>query len=597
MKLNTLKIEPAGAAGWRSEELIFGREITELYGPNGSGKTPIIQSIAYCLGYPVRYRDDVLSKCEAAVLSIDLGDGVLTLRRKIGERFDIEVLASGEARTFYTDKEFSAYLLNVFGFEVPTLTSTSSTAVTPYMATVLPIFYLDQDHGYRSQYHSPAPFIRDQYAEMMRLVFGLPPKHSFDQKKLVIDKKQRLDQLDRAIVKRQEAIAELAADHGKVRREVSAVEQEIREIENRLNQLRTSKSLNSDAYSALDALVYEKHVERRSLSNELGDLQLRVNGFERIQNEIEVEINTLSLNEEARRLFSSFEDICANPQCGLFLGSSESYGKNLLYLRDQLKDLRRNTAGQKDRIAGLTQGVATLSSEIHGLETRRDELSAGSEAAALVEAIGDLARRMIDLQSEREGLLELSASEKDYIALLNERELVQNDLASLGPSGGTSDLRVIEMRSNWRLRIRHWLDVLHTMNVSREIEVDSDFGLTFGGERINQFHGSTLLRVVLAIHTATFELYVRNQANKFRFFILDTPRQQDIDRDAMAAYISELKKLSAESAAQIVFSTTDYHYECRNGDREWSPTFPSPQQPMFLGPPDNSPMSDVAGSW
>lgn len=598
MKLRSIKLEPQGASGWRSEELFFGDEITELYGPNGCGKTPIIQSIAFCLGYPVKYREDVLLKCDAAVLTIESGGGTTVIRRRIGQpRLDVEVHTPDGPRSFYNEKEYSAYLLTFFGFDVPTLTTTNSDPTAPYMATVLPIFYLDQDHGYRSQYHAPAPFIRDQYAEMMRLVFGLPAKHSFDQKKLAIGKKQRVDQLDRAIVHRRETIEDLAADLGAVRREVSQVEREISEVTGQLDGLKTSKSLNSDAYSALDALVFERHVERRSRAKELADLQQRVGGFERIQGEIEIEVNTLSLNEEARRLFSSFKDICANPQCGLFLGSSESYGKNLLYLRDQLKDLRRNTDAQKARIAELIEVVATLSSDIQGLEKRRNDLSVSSEAAALVEAISGLAGRLVDLQTEREALAELSENEKQYVALLNERELTQDDLASLSSSAGTTDLRAIETRSNWRARILHWLDVLHTPNVSREIQVDADFGLVFGGEKIGQFKGSTLLRVVLAIHTATFELYVRNRASGFRFFILDTPRQQDISSDALGAYIAGLKALAKEHAAQIVFSTTEYHYECGDGDQEWKPTFPGSEQLMFLGPPEDPPKPELAGSW
>ncbi len=585
MRLRTLKIEAEGPNGWASNELVFGREITELFGPNGCGKTPVIHSIAYCLGYPVKYRDDLLSKCSAAVLTLESEGSVVELRRKIGSQFDVEVRAGENFRGYYSEKEYSAYLLDLFGFGVPTLTSAAGDATTPYMATLLPLFFLDQDHGYTSQYHAQNNFIRDQYAEMMRLVFGLPPKNSFDQKKLVLQKKQRVEQLDRAIVKRREMIAELTEDLGKVRRDLAIVDAEIAALQGQLQRLKDSKSLKTDAESALDELIYGKTSERRKLVSESNELQVRINGFDRIRNEIEVEVNTLSLNEEARRLFSSFEDICANPQCGLFLGSSESYGKNLLYLRDQLKDLNRNTEGQRARVASLVQQVDAVTVEIQGLEERRAEISEGSESAALVQAISDLTRRVYELQREREGLTEITLNEKEYIAFMNERELVQNDLASLGGTSGAVDLRAIEIRANWRAGIRRWLDVLNTPNISKEIELEGDWGLKFGEEKIGQFKGSTLLRVVLAIHTAMFELHVMDKSKKFRFLILDTPRQQDIDRETMGAYIEALKKLAAEHAAQVVFSTTDYHYQGREGDREWLPTFPGPEQMMFLGPP------------
>jgi hypothetical protein len=99
---------------------------------------------------------------------------------------------------------------------------------------------------------------------------------------------------------------------------------------------------------------------------------------------------------------------------------------------------------------------------------------------------------------------------------------------------------------------------------------------------VSQFKGSTLLRVVLAFHTAAFELYTKNPANEMRFLVLDTPRQQDIDVGALGSYVSELKRLAREQDCQIVFSTTEYRYNCVDGDQEWIPAFPGVEQNMFL---------------
>jgi hypothetical protein len=118
--------------------------------------------------------------------------------------------------------------------------------------------------------------------------------------------------------------------------------------------------------------------------------------------------------------------------------------------------------------------------------------------------------------------------------------------------------------------------------VNREIVVDSDFDYLFGSEKLNQLHGSTLLRVILAMRTAAFEVYARDNAKALRFLVLDTPRQQDIEKEPLARYISELKALAAAANAQIIFSTTDYHYECAEGDIQWSPEFDGAEQKMFL---------------
>lgn len=585
MKLHSLRIEPAGPAGWSSEQLVFGEHITELFGPNGCGKTPIIQSIAFALGYPVKFREDVLKKCGIAALSLEDHGTRIELRRRFDQSFDIEVrVGDQQTKTFYSDRDYSTYLLEKFGFGTPTLTSTNSDPVSPYMSTLLPIFYLDQDQGYGGIYRPPTTFIKDQYAEMMRLVFGLPPKHSFEQKKLLIEKRKRLDAIDRQVVKKLEFIEDLRKELGAVRRPMSEIDAQLLEIRSALDGLRESRSLRTDSHSAIDSLLYEKQVVQRALENEITELKSRVNGFKRIQEEIEVEVKTLSLNEEARRLFASFEDICSNPACGLFLGSSDSYGKNLLYLKDQVKDLQRNTEFQRARIDELNTGLKAVKKEIRDLEEKRDALTDGDEVDGLVSTIGQLTRELYTLQREKQSVEELDEEEKEYVKLLNERDTLQNDLAALG-SPTESDLRMIEIRASLRDRIVHWLNVLKTRNVSREVTLDSDFGILFGAERITQLHGSTLVRAILAIHTATFELYTRDPANQLRFLILDTPRQQDIERDVLNEYVSALKALSITNQAQIVFSTTNYHYACVEGDKEWLPTFPGSEQKMFLGDP------------
>jgi hypothetical protein len=583
MKLYSLRIEPRKPVGWESEGLLFGKNITELFGPNGSGKTPVIQSIAYALGYPVKYRDDILAHCDAAVLVLTAKSERIELRRRIGGTFDVEVrVENGDPQAFSNERDYSQYLFALLGFPFPSLTSSGNEATVPYMATLLPVFYLDQDLGYTSAYKAPTTFIRNQYTEMTRLVFGLSPKHSFDQKKLSLEKKRRLEQLDRLVVKKGEHIATLTEELGKLRRPINAVDPEIADARASLEKLRASRDIKSDAQSAIGDLLQDKISLRRNVSNEITDLQMRVLSFNRIKNEIEVEVNTLSLNEEARRLFTSFEDICANPACGLFLGSSESYGKNPLYLRDQMKDLERNAVVRGDRVATLKIQLDATNREIASLNEKQNRLLHGDDVGGLVEAITELTRSIIALQTERASLEEIGSEEEEYVQLLNERKSVQDELASLEGSAGVGDLRAIEMRTAWRERTRHWLEVLQTKNVSRDIAIDSDFDILFGKEKMAQFHGSTLLRVVLALRTAAFEVYARDEARRLRFLILDTPRQQDIEKEALAGYVAGLKRLAIEKDAQIVFSTTEYHYECDDQDAQWSPQFPGAEQNMFL---------------
>ena len=61
---------------------------------------------------------------------------------------------------------------------------------------------------------------------------------------------------------------------------------------------------------------------------------------------------------------------CGRTECGLFANSAQSYGRSLLYLKDQMKDLRssadhlsRSEATVAERITLLEQAIAEKSAE------------------------------------------------------------------------------------------------------------------------------------------------------------------------------------------------------------------------------------------
>lgn len=583
MVLLSVQIESAGEQGWQSPVLEFGKQLTQLFGPNGCGKTPMIQSVAYALGYPVTFREDIYQHCESVALKLWAGEQEVCLKRRINRSFEAQIIADGHVASFYDEKEFSRALFDLLCVERKTLTSIQNEPVQPYLATFLPLFYLDQDTAYTSLYRPPASFIRDQYAEMVRLAFGIPPKHSFDNKKSAIEKKRQLQELDRSIVLKRNMMEILTSTLPSPRRSLGALQTQIERTRERIEVLKDSTSLSSDAVSAVTSLIRDRQHVAYELASEMRDLRVRANSFLSIKDEIETEVNTLSLNEEARRLFSSFEDICARAECGLFLTSAESYGKNLLYLRDQIKDLDRNTQLQRTRVTELERRLSEIEEEIAGLKGKRERIRSGEGIDGVMETMTELTRTMFALQSEAESVANLDSEQESYVELLNERDRVQNDLASMVGSGATSDIRLLELRRDLRQQILFWLDTLHTKNVSREVHVDSDFGVQFGAEKIRQFRGSTLVRVILAIRAALFELYTRDPANRFRFFILDTPRQQDIEAVDLGNFIANLKELARQNQAQIIFSTTEYHYECDVEDREWTPQYQGTEQKMFLG--------------
>lgn len=585
MKLLELKIEPSGLSGWGSRVLVFGNDITQLYGANGCGKTPVIHSIAYALGYPVRYREDILSNCESVVLKAEHGGTNIEFRRKIGGSFHLECTQSdqGETLTFYNERDMSAYLFEFLSLSASMLTSNKNEPTPPYVSTFLPLFYVDQDSGYSSAYNAPFSFIKDQYAEMVRLSLGVPAKNSYERKKLSIEKKVELKKTDTDIVSNEQFLERLLNDREGSGRTGDQLESELGRLRNELEELRSSQDATDGADSVINYLIQEKVSQKRELDKRIRDLEERISGFSKIKNEIEIEISTLSLNEESRRLFSSFNDICANLKCQLFLNSSESYGKNLLYLRDQTKDLDRNTKYQKIRVDELVAQSKDLGEEVDAIRASLSSEKLENSTDGLINVISQLTRSIIDIQSEKEIVERIEAEKSNYVELLNIRERLHDDIASMDSGGSSTDLRILEFRSEFKKKLKEWLDILSTKNVSRDISIDADFGVIFGNEKISQFSGSTLLRVVLAMKAVFFDIYISKGAQHIGFMIFDTPRQHDIEADHFAAFIQRLKDTVKSSPYQVIFSTTEYHYDSQESDVEWVPPFSGLEQNMFLG--------------
>ncbi|WP_259663639.1 ATP-binding protein [Shewanella algae] len=57
--------------------------MTQLYGPNGCGKTPLVQSIAFCLGFPSIFRNDIYNHCSHVELNVEFGEKNLKSREFI----------------------------------------------------------------------------------------------------------------------------------------------------------------------------------------------------------------------------------------------------------------------------------------------------------------------------------------------------------------------------------------------------------------------------------------------------------------------------------------------------------------------------------
>lgn len=582
MKLISLQIFPKGIKGLSSKEFFFADEITQLFGPNGCGKTPLIQAIVFCLGYPSVFRDEIYNRCDFVTLKFKIGVTFYEVSRLFSKDTDITLLESnGSKQNFFNEKDFTDYLFSIFNLKSGNLVTTSSKLGYPYMGSLLPIYYLDQDEGYSDFYIPPDRFIKDQFSEMMRIAFNLPIKNPFDDKKERIVAKEELDFYDRLVNERSRELELAKAESELSDEDAENAENEIISIEAQLKSYRNSTLRTDDGNDAIQKIINGNLRNIHQIELELNEISSILSSKAKIIDEINVEINTLSLNEDARRVFMSFSEICGSTNCSLFSSTSESYGKNLLYLRDQIKDLERNAKFESDREGLLKIRREDFLKQNIELEKSIKKSETSDDISAIVEIVSALKNKAFSLQVKLSDRKKITTLQKRYFETIIKRDQALDKYESFS-SEKSFNPSLIKLRSELKACFIKWLTILGTKNISFDIGYKDDFVPILGAENVTQLKGSTKVRVVLAYHAAIVELLAKRDDTLLKFLILDTPKQHEINNDDLNKYMSELKKISRDLGFQVIFSTTEYRYQIGENDKEWIPEEPGLEQNMFL---------------
>jgi hypothetical protein len=586
--LKSLQVEPLGEEGWETPLLELGHRTTMLFAANGSGKSPVVRMLASALGFPNNFRAEILEKCSAVVLHAEVDKKPLKIRRALEAKngdFYATIDFDGTQTEHYSEASFSVALFQLLGLKPPRLVSNKGTEAQPYIATLLPLFYLIQGHGYSAAYRAPSSFIADQFAEMVRFAFGLNPKHSFEIKKSLIEEKGALEAQTRKIVAAQRVLEYQSRGVDDSDANKAALQLTSESLTQQIEGLRASVDAKGTASSTLTELLRQKDAQIQTRQLELFELKTRVAGIETIRAEIDGEVKTLGLNEEALGVFKSFQEICRVPNCGLFLGSSESYGKNLLYLKDQIKDLERNSRRAEIRAEQLAERLEELEEERQTL-AKSLESPTTSGVDQLVTAVQSLTKQLVSVESALAQISGLKDSRSKLFKLEQERDRIQDRIEGL-TNTGRADHAFNDLRRKLRELTVKWMDMLETTSVSRNVDIDLNLRFTFGGETLETIGSggtsSTTSRLVLAIHAALLEAYLADGTRPFRFLILDTPKQDELHTADLARYLTELEKMCEVNDAQLLFSSTEYEHPIAKQDKRWLPSYRGPEKPMYLG--------------
>jgi len=588
--LISLTLMPRGPNGWSSPRLVFGEFLTLVRGGNGSGKTPVMEAIAYALGNPTDLPAEVRSRCSEVVLGIRSADGTeCEVARTTDRQYPatIRLGNTGAATVFEDARAWSEWWLEFSGIPKRVLTSKSQQATHPYASTVLPFFWVDQDSGWNYLYSPHEDFILKQEEEITRLLLGLAPRRVFRNRDALAAAKQAVNSLEELVDARRATLDSLRRESGfTFTGSVESLEAERAVVVERLRSLESAADAVRTGAREFDAVLDDTRAKRSAALRRAAYASEQKRQLERAAAEISGEAELLSHNVVAQQTFRQF---CGRDDCGLFADTeASSYGRRLLYLGDQLKDLRSYAAGLETDIATSEREASSLADQISDIEKMRavalNRAGLESYLGAVQIASKDLASLDIRIAKAREFL----GQQRQFEALLQKLESARADVKELRPGGTPSDAAGVDAaRSTYQALIRKWLGILDS-TVPNPI-VGDNFAINIGPDTFTKkspHSGSTRTRIVLALHAALLEASLSVGGCHPRVLLLDAPRQQEIAEKDLIAFVEGLRALRDEyrTQVQVVLAVVDFGITLGATDIEWAPTCIVDGKPRYLGP-------------
>jgi hypothetical protein len=361
MTLKSVQLFPRGDAGWGSGQLEFGTHTTLLLGPNGAGKTPVVKAIAYALGHPVELPPLIRERCYAVKLTI-MADGIkYEIERQLAPGVDVQVAESSQPpERIQDERSLSEWVFRRLGISLRTLSGKNGGTIPPYMSVVGPMFLVDQDVGWTASYvpFETHQFVKDQREEVVRWLLDIPARNKPIDKSEFEAAKTNWASIQEQIAFKRKALEQLQRELGEDRVDGTAARLEARRVVLEAELARVHSALQDLAQveSILDTRIREATQQRDQVSFRLANIKRRKAQLSEVQSEVGAELGALEQNEIAAEAFRA---LCGNEACQFFRKPEDSYGRRVLYLKDQLKDFE-SSAGETEReLVILQQQMAT----------------------------------------------------------------------------------------------------------------------------------------------------------------------------------------------------------------------------------------------
>lgn len=551
--LHSIEFSPrASLKGWSSGPFLFSDVLTVIAGPNGAGKTPLLKGLAYCLGYAIQLPTEIIQKCATVRLVLKTGLDEISVERRIAVEFRSTITKADEAMQYENAADFSKAFVTLIGIKDRSFPTKNGGLSPLYTDLLLPMFWIDQDLGWRDLY-CPLPtknFVKDQAEEVIRLLLNLPSRNAAVDKHDYAEAQARAESAKQQVeIKRQvvEALERDLLTFGPIR--TSA------ELGSRKQQLSAELRANSSILealstkdSALDGLISNRRSERDSASFSHQAAGRRLDELKAYGKTLHAQVAIVETNEVAA---DAFRILCGSHTCQFFRAPEESYGRRVLYIKDQLKDfevslalLRRET----DRLhVTLEESEASFR---QALDDKRRQMQSAS-GQGIVDEVDRITKEFATVSAQLLQTQRLEEEREKFTKLVDLSVTTETAAQKLKPTRGANrdESSVWDAAAELKELFESWLATLRTPNLPVQKYFDEHFDLFMGGTRFTEgsyIGGSTRTRVVLAFHAALIETSIRRGGSHPSFLVLDTPKQHELDTENLRAFVNRFVKMGAD---------------------------------------------------
>jgi AAA domain len=592
LRLKSLAYTRRGQDGWSSGPFPFSDGLTVLEGPNGAGKTPMLKGIAYCLGHPLQLPPDIIIRCETIVLEIYHEGGVVTIERMIQLNFRAVITLESDREEFDNIKDFSTRICGLFDIQERTLATRGAGVAPLYMAFFIPMFWIDQDIGWKDLY-SPLQtnnFVKDQFEEIVRVLLGLPGRNRATDK----------NEYEAAVVR-----AEAAKQRAEIKHEVlQSLEKSLLEFGPRttLEQLSERKSALAlelrDKSSAIEVIAKQSSTFDETITTRrshrdaaLFTYQAAIRRLEELRSygtTLEAQVSIVETNEVAA---DAFRSLCGNNACEFFRQPEESYGRRVLYIKDQIKDFDTSMLllhQESERLhARVTETEQLLA---RAIQERTVQLQAAS-GDQIVEEVDRITREFANVSAQSLQTERYEAERLEFKKLIDLSINAEDAAKNLRPIRGVNrdESAAWDAANELGQLFNSWLITLSTPNPPKQIWFDEHFSLMLGGSRFTEdapFGGSTRTRIVLAFHASLVELSLKMGGTHPQILVLDTPKQHELHSKDLKAFVNRFLQLRTtySTELQLVVAATELEFLDESlGATIWHPFFSVGAEPRFFG--------------